>query len=83
MLPRGACWDFPKQFGEELRPRCAAELWSAVGPAILLCFHADGTSPGDLSSCDDRTSPVFPLQDAAVSGGDSVCMCSHAEAVSW
>lgn len=29
------------------------------------------TKPGDLSSCDDRTSQVFPLQDVAVSGGDS------------
>lgn len=68
---RGACWDFPKQFGEGLSPRCAAELWSAVVPPSLLCFHVGGMPPGDLSSCDDRTSQVFPLQDMAVGGGDS------------
>lgn len=69
----GACWDFPKQFGEGLSPRCAAELWSAVVHAILLWFHVGATLPGDLSSCDDRTSQVFPLQDVAVGGGDSEC----------
>lgn len=63
--------------GAEPQMCSRAVVCSCPCHSLLLSCGWDTTH--DLSSCDDRISRVFPLQDVAVSGGDSayafVAMC--------